>query len=92
MGRLLDIARATAAKLKTRTGTQGELSEEGEVSEDASRLNALNSLVSPRGLKPTAPAQACAECQRFEPIMLAMAPGDDGRPWALCSPCWRGVR
>ncbi len=34
-------------------------------------------------------ARRCDTCRATGRVMLAMAPGADGEPWFLCSPCWR---
>ena len=34
------------------------------------------------------PAQ-CSDCKALASVMVQMEPGVDGRPWFLCSRCWR---
>ena len=35
----------------------------------------------------------CEHCGMSRPVMVAMKPGKDERPWSLCSRCWlEGVR
>lgn len=30
----------------------------------------------------------CDDCNRARPVMVAMQPGRDGKPWSLCGRCW----
>jgi hypothetical protein len=31
----------------------------------------------------------CGSCGEARTVMMLMAPGADGEPWALCAGCWR---